>query len=82
MKNISFICALFVSTVLFSQEPLVQNIGDFTTLKVYNGITVELIKSTDQKIEITGEKAEIVKVKNVNKTANVFANGNEMQIKI
>ena len=86
MKNIGFIYALFISTISFAQEPLVQNIGDFTMLKVYNGITVELIKSTDQKIEITGEKAEIVKVKNVNKTlklslpfslkpANNFADG-------
>ena len=86
MKNIGFICALFMSTIFFGQDSLVQNIGDFTALKVYNGITVELVKSTEQKIEITGEKAEIVKVKNVNKTlklslpfslkpANNFADG-------
>lgn len=86
MKKISFICVLLVSIVSFSQATLVQNIGDFTTLKVYNGITVELIKSEEQKIEITGEKSEIVKVKNVNKVlklslpfslkpANNFADG-------
>ncbi|EAR13617.1 hypothetical protein PI23P_03947 [Polaribacter irgensii 23-P] len=86
MKKISFVCALFFSTLFFAQSTVVQNIGDFTTLKVYNGIVVELIKSTEQKIEITGEKSEIVKIKNVNKTlklslpfslkpANNFADG-------
>jgi hypothetical protein len=35
---------------------------------VYNGIEVELIKSTNQNLEITGEKSELVKIKNVNMT--------------
>jgi hypothetical protein len=68
MKRISFICALFVSTAIFAQSTITQNLGDFTVLKVYNGIEVELIKSVDQKLEITGEKSEMVKIKNVNKT--------------
>jgi hypothetical protein len=61
-------CALLVSTAIFAQTTITQNLGDFTVLKVYNGIEVELIKSVDQNIEITGEKSEMVKVKNVNKT--------------
>jgi hypothetical protein len=68
MKRISFICALFISIINFAQSTITQNLGDFSILKVYNGIEVELIKSTDQKLEITGEKSEIVKIKNVNKT--------------
>jgi hypothetical protein len=68
MKRISFMCALLVSTAIFAQATITQNLGDFTVLKVYNGIEVELIKSVDQNIEITGEKSEMVKVKNVNKT--------------
>jgi hypothetical protein len=68
MKRISFMCALLVSTAIFAQTTITQNLGDFTVLKVYNGIEVELIKSVDQNIEITGEKSEMVKVKNVNKT--------------
>ena len=68
MKKIIFICALFVGITFFGQTTIHQNLGDFTTLKVYNGIEVELIESVDQKIEITGEKSEMVKIKNVNNT--------------
>jgi hypothetical protein len=68
MKRISFICAFFVSIAIFAQSTITQNLGDFTILKVYNGIEVELIESVDQKLEITGEKSEMVKIKNVNKT--------------
>ncbi|WP_088324341.1 head GIN domain-containing protein [Polaribacter tangerinus] len=69
MRKIFFTtCFLFVTIVGFSQTLITKNIGDFSTLKVYNGIEVELIKSDDQKIEITGKKSEMVKVKNVNNT--------------
>ena len=66
MKNLLFICALMLSYITFSQSIVSKNLGDFTTLKVYNGIEVELIKSEEQKIEITGEKSEKTKIKNVN----------------
>lgn len=68
MKKIIFICAFFMSVTAFAQTTINQNLGDFTTLKVYNGIELELIKSTDQKLEITGDKSEKVKIKNVNNT--------------
>jgi len=51
-----------------SQSTVSQNLGDFTTLKVFNGIEVELIKSNEQKIEIRGKKSEKVTIKNVDKT--------------
>ena len=47
---------------------ITKKLGDYSTLKVYNGIEVELIKSKEHKLEIAGEKSEIVKVKNVNNT--------------
>jgi hypothetical protein len=68
MKKICFIGVLLCGMLTFSQTVIAQNLGDFTTLKVYNGIEVVLFKSLDQRIEITGEKSEIVKVKNVNRT--------------
>lgn len=68
MKKIFFICALLISFNFLAQTTVTTNLGDFTILKVYNGIEVELIKSTNQKLEITGEKSEIVKVKNVDGT--------------
>jgi hypothetical protein len=68
MKKKVFLIAMFVVFSVNSQTIVTNNLGDFSTLKVYNGIEVELIKSTDQKLEITGEKSEMVKIKNVNNT--------------
>ncbi|MDP5105493.1 MAG: DUF2807 domain-containing protein [Polaribacter sp.] len=68
MKKIIFIGALLISYNFLAQTTVTTNLGDFTILKVFNGIEVELIKSTEQKLEITGEKSEIVKVKNVDGT--------------
>lgn len=71
MKKIVFICALIFPCILVSQKIITKDIGDFTSLKVYNGIKLELIKSEHQKIEITGEKSEITKIKNVNNTLKI-----------
>jgi len=68
MKKLSYIFVLLFSLNALSQTTISKNLGDFNTIKVYNGIVVELIKSTEQKIEITGQKSEIVKIKNVNDT--------------
>jgi len=50
------------------QSTVTKNLGDYSILKIYNGIDVELIKSTEHRLEITGEKSEMVKIKNVNNT--------------
>lgn len=71
MKKIIFICAILFSFSLVAQSTITKNLGDFTTLKVYNGIELELIKSDAQKLEITGKKSERVKVKNVNNTLKI-----------
>jgi hypothetical protein len=68
MKNIIYICAFLFSFNALAQSIISKNLGDFTTLKVYNGIEVELIKHKEHKLVITGEKSESVKVKNVNNT--------------
>ena len=57
---------ILLSYKAFSQTIINKNLGDFSTLKVYNGIEVLLVKSNEQKIEIKGEKSEKVKIKNVN----------------
>lgn len=59
---------LLVHVASQSQSTVSQNLGDFTTLKVFNGIEVELIKSNEQRIEIRGKKSEKVTIKNVDKT--------------
>lgn len=65
MKKIIIICLLMLGFTTLAQTKIEKNLGDYSILKVFNGIEVELIKSKDQKIEITGEKSEIVKIKNV-----------------
>ncbi|MGY0407173.1 MAG: head GIN domain-containing protein [Polaribacter sp.] len=68
MKNIFFLTILFLTFLTNAQTKITKNLGDYSTLKVYNGIEVVLIKSENQKLEITGEKSKKVKVKNVNGT--------------
>ena len=71
MKKIIFICVLLMSFSFVAQTTVTKNLGDFSILKVYNGIELELIKSTEQKLEITGNKSEMVKIKNVNNTLKI-----------
>ena len=66
MKKLLFLLVFLSSNLMISQTTVTKNIGDFDKIKVYNGIDVELIKSEEQKLVITGEKAEKVKVKNSN----------------
>lgn len=62
---------MFFTIISVAQTKVTNNLGDFNVIKVYNGIEVELIKGNDQKIEITGEKSEKVKIKNVNGTLKI-----------
>ncbi len=71
MKRIIFIGVLLMSFSFVGQSKITKNLGDFSTLKVYNGIEVELIKSDEQRLEITGKKSEKVKIKNVNNTLKI-----------
>ena len=63
MNRTILIYALFISLITNAQITVVKSLGDFNIIKVYNGIEVELIKSTEQRIEIIGEKSEKVKLK-------------------
>lgn len=63
MKKLTLLLILFSAT-LFAQEPITTKLGDFNTVKVFNGLTVELKKSSGSKIEISGSQAEDVSVIN------------------
>lgn len=64
-KLISYLF-LLISVTLVAQDEKAINVGDFATLKVFNGIEVELIASEASKILVTGAKADKLKFKNVN----------------
>lgn len=63
MKKLVIVLLLSCS-VSWGQESIKKDLGDFNTLKVYNGLEIELQKSSDSRIEIVGEQAEDVVVVN------------------
>jgi hypothetical protein len=52
--------AIFFSFVAFAQQPIEYSISNFDTIKVFDLITVHLIKSSENKIIISGRDAEYV----------------------
>jgi hypothetical protein len=65
MVKKAFVLILFlVSIFSYSQDIVTEITNDFDVIKVYNGLHVELYKSDKQRVEISGEKAESVLVKN------------------
>lgn len=70
MKKLALFFIL-LSATLFAQESITTKIGDFNTIKVYNGLTVELQKSNSSKIEISGSQAKDVSVINSNGTLKI-----------
>ncbi len=65
MKNLALLLVL-TSSIVFAQEQISKNVGDFSILKVFNGLTVEIQKSNTSKIEISGSQSDEVTVKNSN----------------
>lgn len=66
MKYILSILALVFTLSLTAQNDIEKTIGEFTELKVYNSIEVELIQSGENKVMISGNNAEDVVVINKN----------------
>ncbi len=73
MKRLTVIL-FFLSTILYGQDLIKQDLGSFDELKVFSGLNVELIKSDEARIEITGEEAENVLVKMTNETLKLSFN--------
>jgi len=65
MKNIIYLLAFFTLST-FSQQKIDRSIGDFSKVAVYDGINLELIKSDENKVEITGNNTDFVVIKNKN----------------
>ncbi len=60
-KKLYFIMLLFC-TQLFAQTSTTKTLGEFSELKVYDRINVELIKSDQNKIVIYGEHSQAVRI--------------------
>lgn len=66
MKTIIKIVVLFITTICLAQNPIEKTIGEFSELKVYDLIEVELIKSDKDAISIIGKNASDVLINNKN----------------
>jgi len=64
MKTFLTLALLVVTSVLTAQNPKEQAVGDFNEVKVYDLIVVNLVKSNESKVEITGDDIEDVEVIN------------------
>jgi len=71
LKRNCLVVFLLISAISFSQERVI-NLGDFNIIKVYSGVTLELVRGDEQKMVIIGEKKENIAVKNVNGKLKVY----------
>ena len=88
MKKLIITSTLIFTTVLFSQNPLSKNVGDFHVVKVFDLIEVNLIKSDQNKVVVTGKDAEDVQVINKDGKLKIrmeleqIFNGNETFVEV
>lgn len=66
MKTLVKLVVLFITTMVFAQQPVEKTIGEFTELKVYDLIEVEMIKSNENKVIISGKNNQDVLINNKN----------------
>jgi len=66
MKHTFATLVFLITSISFSQNPISKTIGEFSILKAYDLINIEMIKSNENKVEITGKNASDVVVINKN----------------
>jgi len=66
MKNYKLIIILLLSQIGFSQEKTTKNLSDFDAVKVFDKISLQLIPSEENKIELSGKNSSEVEIVNNN----------------
>ena len=66
MKNFTTILVLLITFSTFAQRTITKDVGDFSELKIYDLIEVNLIQSSENKVIIKGENSGSVKILNEN----------------
>ena len=61
MKHL-YLIVFFVCAQVFSQDSVTKTLGEFSELKVYDLINIELIRSEENKITISGDNKNDVSV--------------------
>lgn len=88
MKHAFILILMLTCSFSFSQESIEKQIGEFSELKVYDLIEVELIKSKENKVVISGENKGDVIINNKNGTLKIKMNlkeifdGSETKVKL
>jgi hypothetical protein len=77
MRSVIVILAISICFATSAQEAVQKSVGEFKELKVYDLINVELIKSDDNKVVITGDKANKVVFVNKNGKLKIRMDINE-----
>jgi hypothetical protein len=86
MKNLFTLLTLVCTLTLTAQSSIEKTIGEFTELKVYDLIEVELIKSNENKVIISGKNSSDVLVNNKNGKLKIkmnlekIFNGNDTKV--
>ncbi len=71
MKIFKTLFILLITASGSAQNPITKAVGDFTEVKVYDRIVVNLVKSDENKVVITGEDASQVQVLNKEGTLKI-----------
>lgn len=71
MKYVTSVLVLLISFSTLAQNPIEKTVGEFSELKVYDLIEVELIKSDTDKVVISGKNKNDVIVNNKNGTLKI-----------
>jgi len=88
MKNTLIALAILITGTITAQRPISKTVGEFTELKVYDLINVEMIKSKENKVEIRGKNASEVVIINKDGTLKIRLNleesfdGNKTDVKL
>lgn len=63
-KLFTTLIILCIATTAFSQKSITKEVGSFTQIKVFDRIVVNLVKSNENKVIISGEDASQVQIVN------------------
>ncbi|TXD82637.1 DUF2807 domain-containing protein [Subsaximicrobium wynnwilliamsii] len=66
MKSIANLLVFLFALNAFAQNPIQKEVDDFTEIKVFDLIAVNLIKADENRVEITGDDIQDVEVINKN----------------
>ena len=64
--NYKLVVLLLIAQLGFSQEKITKNVGDFTTVKVFDKISVHLVQAMENKVELSGARSSEVELINKN----------------